>query len=443
MTEHDRALEAFHRLLADGSAGGQAKVDALVALSQRTVLVPVWSQANDAFRTLVNPQGETALPVFTSAALLQAAGRRFGWLDGGGTVPSREVGSRAALRHAVAHTLPFVVVDIASPHALEIAQSEITPLLSPEAHREAQGPYAGVGRLSSSMLQAVKATPPPGAVEAPRATPAPGERADDQTTGVRSRSPAPAPLPVHETEGSAARASQPAPAPVEAGVPDPTRSGGATPNRGTPLAHVLGERQRRTPRSQPAATPLKGAMRESARPPAMDPTGAYGAATRAQRREVAGRTPPSGGIRLPSTQPPRGGASGRPSLHSDVPAGMGAAPGAVSAQDARITPLGHTPSEALIAAAAGVLRDYPEVEWAAYCFAARGRGGPTPALGLRVDDSFRQRVGEIVLALRTAGAEAGTDVDVLLLDDPEMTRAARSQGLVFYPWRRTPSQADA
>jgi hypothetical protein len=402
MTEHDPALEAFHRLLADGSAGGQAKVDALVALSQRTVLVPVWSEANDAFRTLINAEGETALPVFTSAALLRAAGQRFGWLAPGGEVPFREVGSRAALRHAVAHTLPFVVVDVASPHSLEIGQTEITPLLSPEATHESQGPYAAVGRLSSSMLQAVKATPPPGTVKAPR-TPAP-----TPDTGVHLRGEQP--MATHETVGNVVRQSQPAPALAQSPAPAPQAPDG-TGHRRTPIAHVLGERQRRAP--------LPGAARESLRPPAMDPAGTYGAASRARRD--AGDS--------------------RPSLQSDIPAGMGAAPGATRAPAARIRPLAQTPPEDLLAAATAVLRNYPEVEWAAYCFAARGEAPAGPALGLRLDEGFRQRVGEIVFALRTAAAENGADVDVILLDDPDGMRGARSEGFVFYPWRRTPSRS--
>ena len=39
----DRATEAFRRLLSDAAAGGQAKVDALVALSQRTLFVATWT----------------------------------------------------------------------------------------------------------------------------------------------------------------------------------------------------------------------------------------------------------------------------------------------------------------------------------------------------------------------------------------------------------------
>lgn len=171
----DRALEAFRRLLAEGNQGGQAKVDALVALSQRTVWVAVWGAAQEGFRTLTNSEGHTALPVFTSAPLLEEAGVRYGWAGPDGSAQGREIGARQALRHCIAHNLQYVVVDIGSDHELEIERAEIEPLMTPEARRDStMGPYAGVGRVSSSMMKAVKPTPPPGSLPAHRPTPKPG-----------------------------------------------------------------------------------------------------------------------------------------------------------------------------------------------------------------------------------------------------------------------------
>lgn len=467
MNEQDRGLEAFHRLLADGSVGGQAKVDALVALAQRTVLVPTWATDDESFRTLVNAEGLTALPIFTNGVLLQAAAARFGWVNSDGSVPHREVGSRAALRHAIAQNLPFVVVDIASPHSLEIERTEIAPLLTPEAGRESQGPFAGVGRVSSSMLQAVKPTPAPGSAGGPSSNPRPRSATPPIGTpppAGPARPPsvphARAPTPTPRDSGGAAHASQPAPASEEWDDANDDLSKTGTrerPRPSTPLAHVLGER-RRTPRHgndrvTPPPSTTAGATRESARPPPMDASGSYGAAARAQRRQLEGRTPPSGGIRTPFAQrsstpaanppaePPR---ASRPSqaagLRSDVPPGMGGAPGAAGQQPARITPLGQDPPDPLLDAATVLLRGYPEVEWASFCHVARGDGGPMAAIALRIDEGFRQRIGEIVLGLRTAGAQSGSDVDVVLLDDPDTTRAARTEGVVFYPWRRAPSR---
>jgi hypothetical protein len=173
MTE-DRVVAAFHRLLMDAASGGQAKVDALVALTQRTVFAVTWAaDPNSGLRTLTNSAGHSALPLFTTVPLLQSAARRYGWVDQGGAVFHREVGAREALRHAVAHEVAFVIVDIDAPHELEIDRDEIGPLLTPLARRESTGPYAGVGRVSSDMIKAVKPSS--------RATPARGVERIDQT----------------------------------------------------------------------------------------------------------------------------------------------------------------------------------------------------------------------------------------------------------------------
>ena len=94
------------------------------------------------------------------------------------------------------------------------------------------------------------------------------------------------------------------------------------------------------------------------------------------------------------------------------------------------------PSDQLLDALSGVLRDYPEVEWAVFASTARGPVAPLPTVGLRVDTSFRTRVGEIIPALKQTADTHGATVDVLLLDDPKLMRAARAEQLVFFPWRR-------
>lgn len=94
------------------------------------------------------------------------------------------------------------------------------------------------------------------------------------------------------------------------------------------------------------------------------------------------------------------------------------------------------PPEEVYDALSAVLRGYPEVEWAALCSAARGPTTPVPTIGLRVDTSYRARVQEIIGALREAGEKEGASLDVLLLDDPKLVRAARSEAVVFFPWRR-------
>lgn len=155
-----RALEAFRRLLTEAAAGGQPKVDALVALSQRTVFVVTWTSGGDDYRSLVNSGGQNALPLFTDLDQLEDATKRFGWSSPDGDTPYKEIGAREALRHTMAHELGFVVVDITSPHALEIERAEIEPLLRSANRSDSSGPFAGVGRISENMLQAAKPASP-------------------------------------------------------------------------------------------------------------------------------------------------------------------------------------------------------------------------------------------------------------------------------------------
>lgn len=210
MTE--RQNEALKRLLTDAGQGGQAKVDALIALSQRTLWVVPW-EGVEGYRTLVNSTGLAALPVFTNEAELQEAAQRFAWLTPAGTVAHKEIGARAAFGYAHEKNLGFVVVDITSEHSLEISRDELTPLLT-QNRRESAGPFAGAGRIESSLMAAVSRksepgmaavqpavrapTPPPGSLPAARPpTPAAGVPA------VRAPTPTPGGIPaVNPPSGS-------------------------------------------------------------------------------------------------------------------------------------------------------------------------------------------------------------------------------------------------
>ena len=169
----DSKNAALHRLLADAQLGGQAKVDALIALSQRTLWVVAWPNPADGYRTLVNSTGMAALPVFTERAMLESAAQRFGWVGADGLVAANEVGARQALSFARERGLAFVVVDIVADHSLEIARQELEPLLTPAARRESQGAFSGAGRISSELMQSVRGAP--GGLRSP--TPTPGSLA--------------------------------------------------------------------------------------------------------------------------------------------------------------------------------------------------------------------------------------------------------------------------
>lgn len=308
----DRALAAFRRLLADAPSGPQAKVDALVALSQRTVYVATWTEDGEDYRTLVNSNGQNALPLFTDEHELQVAAKRFGWLDADGRVPHREVGARSALRHALSRGIGFVVVDIMADYSLEAGQREIQPLVASRHRSDSSGPFAGVGRISSSMMQAVRVTP---------------------SGGV------------------------PRPMTPEDGMKPPTVGGGPSPER-------------------------------AAAPP-------------------------------PEAPPP-----------ADANFG-GAQSGSV-----QIVQIIEPPQDVLLDALEDLLRDYPEVEWAAYCYASRGPASAQPAVGVMVDSSFRERIGEIARGIQRTGNATGASLDVVFLDTPALMREARANGTLFFPWRR-------
>ena len=75
-----------------------------------------------------------------------------------------------------------------------------------------------------------------------------------------------------------------------------------------------------------------------------------------------------------------------------------------------------------------VLREYPEVEWACFGVVAQ----ETLAIGLRLDPRVRGRIDD--LAREIGRVSNGTPI--VLLDDPQLMRAARTEAFVFYPWRK-------
>lgn len=81
---------------------------------------------------------------------------------------------------------------------------------------------------------------------------------------------------------------------------------------------------------------------------------------------------------------------------------------------------------------ADALRKYPEVEWAC----AVSDGSALPAVALRIDPAFTARASEIESALIDAAHSRGTALSVLLLNDPQQLRDARTHGNAFFPWRK-------
>lgn len=93
----------------------------------------------------------------------------------------------------------------------------------------------------------------------------------------------------------------------------------------------------------------------------------------------------------------------------------------------RLAPLKSMPDAQLLDMLEIVLREYPEVEWA--CL---GVVDGASAIGLRLDPRLRGRQGELAKEL----GRVSNGTPVLLLDDPQLMRSARTEAYAFYPWRK-------
>lgn len=321
----ERQLAALHRLLVDASLGGQARVDAVVALAQRTIWVVPWPDPSQGWRTLINGDGKAALPVFTDRRQLETAAARFGWLGPDQRALAAEVGSREAFRYARDKDLAFVVVDIADAHSLEISREELMPLLTPAARRQT-GPFAGTGRVSSHLLAA----------------------AGSQT-------------------------------------PAPMAAVGSSPG----LPRSLAVRMTPAPGSVPAVrmTPPPGALKA---------------------------------VQAIAPSEPRAAASG------SSPGTVGGGTPAAIRASIRLAPPASQVDDAFLDGLEAVLRDYPEVEWA--CL---GIAHGELAVGIRIDARVRGRLDALAAGLGRAGVAA-----LVTLDDASHQKAARSEALMFFPWRR-------
>lgn len=75
--EFDGPTAAFRRLLKDVAGDERARVDALVALSQRTVFVATWpTDPESGIRTLTSSGGDTAMPIFSGLEVIKEAAQR-------------------------------------------------------------------------------------------------------------------------------------------------------------------------------------------------------------------------------------------------------------------------------------------------------------------------------------------------------------------------------
>lgn len=156
------ATVAFRRLLADAGASDQSRIDALVALVRHTVFAVTMGD-DERLRTLSNPAGESAAPLFTGHDVMQMAARGFGWSGPDGKLASKELGAREALRQALAQGVQFVVLDLGSAYATEFARREVESVLAAQK-TAGVGAYAATGTASEIIRSAVREStrPPPG-----------------------------------------------------------------------------------------------------------------------------------------------------------------------------------------------------------------------------------------------------------------------------------------
>ncbi len=314
--ESDKALIKALRTHLDGGS----LFDALRRLRDEPLLISPWLPSQE-WRTLMNSNGQSALPVFTHEQALHAASERLGWLAPDGSAPSITTDLASAAEFISQNGLLFLIFDLGEEHSVEVAAQDLDAFWNSPA--------------STAELSPTRA---------------------------------------------AADASRP-------------------------------ERQRKTSSTDnfPGTTPrlVQTAPRQTSPDAGMDIAALRAEAERESAVEVKEQ----------ASRPPDatfGSSSGSVTLH----------------------PMNEMPSDALLDALSNVARQYPEIEWAAIAMAARGPTQAKPTVALRVDASYRARVGELTQALRTSGDEQGATLDVLLLDDPKLMRQVRSEALLFFPWRR-------
>lgn len=449
---NDHGVETFIRLLTEGLSGPGAKSDALECLVTRNVWLATWEPRAEGFRTLINGDGEEALAVFSSEKELMNAATRFGWLEPDGGLATHESAGADILRHAWTREYAFVVVDITAEHSLEYDREEIRTALR---ELDTTGPF----RTSRPPAPSASDVPEPKS-----SFPPPLEKISTMYSMAPSRA--------EKLDRLSDLPTKPHEVPHRSEPP-------TTPHK-KPSTGALDPKTGNRPSSRPAAKPdsnpppqIKEVVPDSAK---IDVAGTYGAAS---------VVPPTTST---STRPPRPASEAAPTLTSDAPTAPAArasdfvprgkfalppvgpigrtaadpapsveepmpseapVPGTEVDRPSRIAApsigdsielveLLFPPDEELLATLTAVLRSYPEIEWASYCQVARPAGEPSPAVGLRVMDTYRDNVTAIIKQLCEAGRTRDVELEVLLIDGHDLLRKGRERAFVFFPWKPKP-----
>ncbi len=468
----DRGVDAFLALLSEGGKGPGPKSEALEALSLRPVWLATWEPRAEGFRTLINPDGEEALAVFSCEEKLKSAAARFDWLDADGEIATHRAIGGDILRHAWTREYAFVVIDIGSDHSLEYARDDLKTIL-----REMD---------STGAFRTSRPPPPtpPKKPSAPSSFPSPVEGISTMYSMAPSHSEkldrlSDLPTKPHEMPPDLPYDSEPPTKPraalIEEDEPPPRRRKSSRP------AHK--------PKSEPPGAKIEEIRASAAK---LGDGGTYGAASiippsQSQPKSIspsavitqddiakpvsshpvsssaprftsdaptapAGQTLPSltpGKLKLPAIGPVGAGPvePSEPPPETEKPAEETESPvmqrasriAAPSIGDGiKLVDVRYSPDDTLLKSLADILRGYFEVEWASYCEVARPAGDPSPAVGLRITDNYRDNVTAIIKDLCEAGRMHDVEIDVLLIDGHDMLRKARERAVVFYPWKPKP-----
>ena len=462
----DRGIDAFRELLQEGGKGAEPKTEALEALSLRPVWLATWEPRAEGFRTLINGDGEEALAVFSSEEELQSAAKQFDWTDKDGSLATHRAIGGDILRHAWTREYAFVVIDIGAAHSLEYERAEIKAILR---ELDSTGPF------KTSRPPA----PPP---EKPAASsfPPPKEKPIERISTMYSMAPSQS----EKLDRLSDIPTKPHDVPYDSEPPTQPRA--ALPEKEPPRRQRKSSRPAHKPQSEPPGAKIEEVRADAAE---LGDGGTYGAASiipPADQRPES--TPPEPPVEPENTAPPSPRSSAAPKLPSDAPTAPAAQPlptlqpgklklpavgpigtggvepsppsedtdkpkekAAEPAQQPtqqpprvvapsigdgiKLVDMHDPPDDELLKALARVLRGYFEVEWASYCHVGRPAGGPSPAVGLRIADNYRDNVTAIIKDLCEAARAHDVEMDVLLIDGHDMLRKAREKAFVFYPWK--------
>ena len=463
----DRGIDAFLVLLNEGGKGPGPKSEALEALSLRPVWLATWEPRAEGFRTLINADGEEALAVFSSEEKLKGAAERFDWLEADGSIATHRAIGGDILRHAWTREYAFVVIDIGLDHSLEYERGELKSILR---EMDSTGPF----RTSRPPPPAPEKKPSaPSSFASPlkgistmySMAPSQSEKLDRLSDLPTKPHEIPKEIPYDSEPPTKPRAALKESEPPGAKIEEVRTRAAKVGDGGTYGAASIIPPSKRRPKSvSPSLVTTQDdvAKQESNHPVSSTAPRLTSDAPTAPAAQALPSLEP-GKLKLPAIGPvgagpaepkPPTGQTENPAEETESPAEETENPAeetespptqrpariaAPSIGDGiKLVDVRYAPDETLLKSLADVLRGYFEIEWASYCEVARPAGDPTPAIGIRITDNYRDNVTAIIKDLCEAGRKHDVEIDVLMIDGHDMLRKARERAVVFYPWKPKP-----